>query len=74
MNEGTLPTADPASIAAIDVHDVTVAYRRKPVLWDVDVQFPAKRLIAIVGPNGAGKSTLLTGSETSMSHSTGLRW
>lgn len=43
----------------VDVHDVTVAYHRKPVLWDVDVAFPARRLIAIVGPNGAGKSTLL---------------
>jgi len=44
---------------AIDVHDLTVAYHRKPVLWDVDVQVPAGKLVAIVGPNGAGKSTLL---------------
>lgn len=43
----------------VDVHDVTVAYQRKPVLWDVDVQLPTRRLIAIVGPNGAGKSTLI---------------
>ncbi|MEL6740189.1 MAG: metal ABC transporter ATP-binding protein [Planctomycetota bacterium] len=38
---------------------MTVAYRRKPVLWDVDYDAPANRLIAIVGPNGAGKSTLI---------------
>lgn len=44
---------------SVEVHDVTVAYRRKPVLWDVDVSLSAQRLIAIVGPNGAGKSTLL---------------
>jgi manganese/zinc/iron transport system ATP- binding protein len=44
---------------AIEVHDLTVAYHRKPVLWDVDVNLPAGRLTAIVGPNGAGKSTLL---------------
>lgn len=44
---------------SVEVHDVTVAYRRKPVLWDVDVSLPAQSLIAIVGPNGAGKSTLL---------------
>jgi manganese/zinc/iron transport system ATP- binding protein len=44
---------------ALDVHDVTVAYYRKPVLWDVDLSLPAGRLIAIMGPNGAGKSTLL---------------
>ena len=45
--------------AAVEVHDLTVAYHRKPVLWDVDVLLPAGKLIAIVGPNGAGKSTLM---------------
>jgi manganese/zinc/iron transport system ATP- binding protein len=43
----------------LEVHDLTVAYHRKPVLWDVDVALTAGRLVAIVGPNGAGKSTLL---------------
>lgn len=49
----------PTDAVAVEVHDVTVAYHRKPVLWDVDVSFPAGSLAAIVGPNGAGKSTLL---------------
>ncbi|WP_458789232.1 metal ABC transporter ATP-binding protein [Adonisia turfae] len=40
---------------------MTVAYHRKPVLWDVDYDAPANRLIAVVGPNGAGKSTLIKG-------------
>jgi manganese/zinc/iron transport system ATP- binding protein len=44
---------------ALEAHDLTVAYRAQPVLWDVDVALPAGSLIAIVGPNGAGKSTLL---------------
>jgi len=44
---------------AIDVTDLTVAYREKPVLWDVDFQAPQGVLLAIVGPNGAGKSTLI---------------
>jgi manganese/zinc/iron transport system ATP- binding protein len=44
---------------AIEVTDLTVAYREKPVLWDVDVEVPAGTLTAIVGPNGAGKTTLL---------------
>ena len=47
------------SLAAIDVTDLTMAYREKPVLWDVDFQAPQHRLLAIVGPNGAGKSTLI---------------
>jgi manganese/zinc/iron transport system ATP- binding protein len=44
---------------ALEVHNLTVTYHRKPVLWNIDVQFPAGKLIAVVGPNGAGKSTLL---------------
>lgn len=44
---------------AIEVNDLTVAYRDQPVLWDVDVSVPAGALMAIVGPNGAGKSTLI---------------
>jgi len=43
----------------LDIHDVTVAYQRKPVLWDVDLIMEQPQLAAIVGPNGAGKSTLI---------------
>lgn len=41
------------------VDDVTVAYHRRPVLWNIDYQAPSGKLIAIVGPNGSGKTTLL---------------
>ena len=44
---------------AIEVMDLTVAYRDKPVLWDVDMSVPSGVLMAIVGPNGAGKTTLI---------------
>jgi manganese/zinc/iron transport system ATP- binding protein len=44
---------------AIDVRDLTVAYRDKPVLWDIDLEVPSGVLMAIVGPNGAGKTTLM---------------
>ncbi|HEX5044687.1 MAG TPA: metal ABC transporter ATP-binding protein [Candidatus Polarisedimenticolaceae bacterium] len=47
------------SAPAIEVHDLTVAYRTQPVLWDVDLTLPEGKLVAVVGPNGAGKSTLL---------------
>src|SRR3990172_7346706 len=43
----------------IEVHDMTVAYQHKPVLWDIDLILPEGKLIGIVGPNGAGKSTLI---------------
>ena len=41
------------------IHDLTVAYHRKPVIWDVDLNIPEGKLVGVVGPNGAGKSTLL---------------
>lgn len=44
---------------AIEVTDLTVAYKEKPVLWDIDLMVPPGVLMAIVGPNGAGKTTLL---------------
>jgi manganese/zinc/iron transport system ATP- binding protein len=53
------PRREPGAVPVLDVHDVTVAYHRKPVLWDVDLTIPEPRLVGIVGPNGAGKSTLI---------------
>ena len=47
------------SVPAIEVNDLTVAYRDQPVLWDVDLVVPSGVLMAIVGPNGAGKTTLI---------------
>lgn len=44
---------------AIQVTDLTVAYKEKPVLWDVDLEVPEGVLMAVVGPNGAGKTTLI---------------
>jgi manganese/zinc/iron transport system ATP- binding protein len=44
---------------ALEITDLTVAYRDKPVLWDVDVSVPEGTLMAIVGPNGAGKTTMI---------------
>ncbi|MDO5707818.1 MAG: metal ABC transporter ATP-binding protein [Andreesenia angusta] len=43
----------------IRVDDLTVAYREKPVLRDIDLKIEKGRITAIVGPNGAGKSTLI---------------
>ncbi len=46
-------------VNAIDVSDLTVAYRDRPVLWDIDLNVPSGILMAVVGPNGAGKTTLI---------------
>lgn len=44
---------------ALEVHDLTVAFNRKPVLWNIDLKIPQGKLVGIIGPNGAGKSTLI---------------
>jgi manganese/zinc/iron transport system ATP- binding protein len=50
-------TGSPAPI--VEFHDVTVAYGRRPVLWNVDLAIAEPCLFGVIGPNGAGKSTLL---------------
>ena len=50
MNENAFP---------IEVHDLTVSYQKKPVLYGVDLEVEEGSLVGIIGPNGAGKSTLI---------------
>lgn len=58
--EGRTPAAEAGTEPLpLEIHDLTVSYQRKPVLWGVDLQVPAGRVVGIVGPNGAGKSTLI---------------
>ena len=52
-------TVDHNAPPALEIEDLTVAYRDAPALWDVDVTVPTGKLAAIIGPNGAGKSTLI---------------
>jgi manganese/zinc/iron transport system ATP- binding protein len=56
---GAETAAKAAAQPAIEVNDLTVAYREQPVLWDVDLEVRSGALTAIVGPNGAGKTTLI---------------
>jgi manganese/zinc/iron transport system ATP- binding protein len=51
--------SDNRTLPALEIHDVTVAYHRKPVLWDIDLVVPEGKLVGIIGPNGAGKTTLI---------------
>ena len=43
----------------LEIHDLTVSYERKPVLWNIDLSIPKGSLVGVIGPNGAGKSTLI---------------
>ncbi len=43
----------------LSIRDLTVAWHRKPVIWDVGFDVQPGQLVGIVGPNGAGKSTVL---------------
>lgn len=44
---------------ALKVENLAVAYDKKKVLENVNLQVPTGHLTAIIGPNGAGKSTFL---------------
>ncbi|MEO0509505.1 MAG: metal ABC transporter ATP-binding protein [Verrucomicrobiota bacterium] len=50
---------EPSGALPLFVRDLTVAYHRKPVVWDIDLSIPEGKLVGLIGPNGAGKSTLL---------------
>ena len=43
----------------VELHDLTVAYHKRPVLWGIDLSLPQGVLVGIIGPNGAGKTTLI---------------
>lgn len=46
-------------IPALETHDLTVTYHKRPVLYGIDVSVPEGSLVGIIGPNGAGKSTFI---------------
>ena len=46
-------------MSAVRVERITVAYRGRPAISDVDLTVEHGERVALVGPNGAGKSTLL---------------
>lgn len=47
------------SDSALSICQLCVNYEKTPILWDISLEVPHGKLVAVVGPNGAGKSTLL---------------
>jgi zinc/manganese transport system ATP-binding protein/zinc transport system ATP-binding protein len=44
---------------AIDIHDVSCAYDREPVVRGASLHVPPGQFVGMIGPSGAGKTTLL---------------
>ncbi len=43
----------------ISIQNLTIQYHQKPVIVDLNVDFPQAKMCCILGPNGGGKTTLL---------------
>ncbi|PWJ40062.1 metal ABC transporter ATP-binding protein [Sediminitomix flava] len=43
----------------LEFHNLTVAYDKKPAIWNVDCKLPKGKIIGVMGPNGSGKSTMM---------------
>ncbi|MFB5661806.1 metal ABC transporter ATP-binding protein [Alteribacillus sp. HJP-4] len=56
---------------AVKIKNLTVAYKKTPVLRDITLSIPKGKLVGIIGPNGAGKSTLLKAVLNLIPRSTG---
>ena len=59
MSTHSSPEPNSKTPDPLEVHDLTVAYTKRPVLYGIDLTAPAGSIVGVVGPNGAGKSTLI---------------
>src|SRR5690606_26041952 len=49
----------PTVVAAVAMHDITMAFGSNEVLCGIDLELEPGRVTALLGANGAGKSTLI---------------
>jgi phosphate transport system ATP-binding protein len=63
---GVAARSDPAEApgalkgrVVMDVQHLDLYYSEKQALYDISIQFPEKKVTALIGPSGCGKSTLL---------------
>jgi manganese/zinc/iron transport system ATP- binding protein len=59
MNHSTVGKEQGGPSSPLELHDLTVSYDHKPVLYGVDLEIKGGEIIGLMGPNGAGKSTLV---------------
>lgn len=45
--------------SSIELKNIKFSYNREPVLKDISIKIPEKRLTAIIGPSGSGKTTII---------------
>jgi iron complex transport system ATP-binding protein len=63
--------AEGARMSRLRAQELTLAYDRRVVVRDLDVQIPDNSFTVIVGANGCGKSTLLRGLARMLAPKTG---
>ena len=59
FDDANLLTITTLSRIALETHDLSVVYQKRPALYGVDVAIEEGSLVGIIGPNGAGKSTFI---------------
>ncbi|MEO1132809.1 MAG: ABC transporter ATP-binding protein [Cyanobacteria bacterium J06639_1] len=62
---------DSSTIPALEARSLTLAYRKTPILKDLDVSILNGRITTLIGKNGCGKSTLLSGLSRLLSPKSG---
>jgi branched-chain amino acid transport system ATP-binding protein len=55
----------------LEVRNLTAGYGDVPVLWDVSLSVPDRKVVALIGANGVGKTTLLRAISGVISPSSG---
>lgn len=55
----------------LEIRNLTAGYGDVPVLWDVSLSVPDRKVVALVGANGMGKTTLLRAISGVISPSSG---
>ena len=59
MSAAPVPAEPSAGTPVLGVHDLSVLAKERPILSELNLDFPARSLTAVVGPSGCGKTTFI---------------